>query len=116
MSRTHKITADLSGEAVDQMLYRGMIGSLLYLTASRRNIMFATCFCARYQANPKASHLTAVKQIFRYLRGTQALGIWYPSGDGFGLQAYTDADHGGCKIDRKSTSGGCQFLGDRLVS
>ena len=78
-----------------------MIGSLLYLTASRPDIMFATCLCARCAANLKASHLTAVKQIFRYLRGTQALGIWYPSGDGFGLQAYTDADHGGCKIDRK---------------
>ena len=70
MPFAHKITADLSGEAVDQKQYRGMIGSLLYLTASRPDLMFATCLCARYQANPKASHLTTVKQIFRYLRRT----------------------------------------------
>ena len=112
----HKLNPDLSGDLVDQKNYRGMIGSLLYLTASRPDIMFATCLVARYQASPRASHLAAVKQIFRYLRGTTALGLWYPSGDGFGLQAFTDADHGGCKLDRKSTSGGCQFLGERLVS
>jgi hypothetical protein len=78
--------------------------------------MFSTCICARYQSNPKMSHLTAVKQIFRYLKGTKSLGIWYPSNNDFRLQAYTDADHAGCKLDRKSTSGGCQFLGGRLVS
>ncbi|KAL4580624.1 hypothetical protein LXL04_016824 [Taraxacum kok-saghyz] len=85
-----------------------MIGSLLYLTSSRPDIMFATCLWARYETNPKASHLTAVKQIFRYLRATMTLGIWYTSSD--------EADHGGCKIDRKSTSGGCQFLREILVS
>ena len=116
MPFAHKLNPDLSGNTVDQKNYRGMIGSLLYLTASRPDIMFATCLVARYQASPRESHLAAVKQIFRYLRGTTALGIWYPSGDGFGLQAFTDADHGGCKLDRKSTTGGCQYLGERLVS
>ena len=116
MPFAHKLNPDPTGDNVDQKKYRGMIGSLLYLTASRPDIVFATCLVARYQASPKASHLTAVKQIFRYLRGTTALGLWYPSGDGFGLQAFTDADHGGCKLDRKSTSGGAQYLGERLVS
>ena len=81
MPFAHKITMDLSGEAVDQKLYRGRIIPLLYLTASIPDIMFATCLCARYQANPKASHLTAVKKIFRYLRGTHALGGWCVGSD-----------------------------------
>ena len=93
-----------------------MIGSLLYLTASRPDIMFATCLCARFQADPKESHLIAVKRIFRYLKGTPNLGIWYPKDTGFNLIGYTDSDFAGCKIDRKSTSGSCQFLGRRLVS
>lgn len=93
-----------------------MIGSLLYLTASRPDIMFATCLCARFQADPKESHLIAVKRIFRYLKGTPNLGIWYPKDTGFDLVGYTDSDYAGCKIDRKSTSGSCQFLGRRLVS
>ena len=117
MAFAHKIFADPSREAVDRK--EAIHGNDRFLALSNRklpDIMFATCMCVRYQASPKASHLTVVKQIFRYLRGTTSLGIWYPSGDGFGLQDYTDADHGGCKLDRKSTSGGCQFLGDRLVS
>ncbi|XP_071728850.1 secreted RxLR effector protein 161-like [Rutidosis leptorrhynchoides] len=93
-----------------------MIGSLLYLTASRPDIMFATCLCARYQANPKDSHYKAVKRIFRYLKGTLNLGLWYPKGSGFDLIGYTNADYAGCKLDRKSTSGGCQLLGGKLVS
>ena len=93
-----------------------MIGSLLYLTASRPDIMFSTCLCARFQANPKESHLIAVKRIFRYLKGTPNLGIWYPKGTGFDLIGYTDSDFAGCRIDRKSTSESCQFLGRRLVS
>ena len=93
-----------------------MIGSLLYLTASSPDIMFATCLCARFQSDPKESHLIAVKRIFRYLKGTPNLGIWYPKGTGFDLVGYTDSDFAGCKIDRKSTSGSCQFLGQRLVS
>ncbi|KAI3692839.1 hypothetical protein L6452_32663 [Arctium lappa] len=111
-----KLDSDPSGESVDIKTYRGMIGSLLYLTASRPGIMFATCLCARYQANPKESHLTAVKRIFRYLRGTQTLGLWYPKLSSFDLTAYTDADHAGCKLDRKSTYGCCQILGNKLVS
>ncbi|KAI3505835.1 hypothetical protein L1887_28122 [Cichorium endivia] len=116
ITTNHKLSADSEGEPVDHKLYRGMIGSLLYLTASRPDIMFSTCLCARYQAAPKASHLSAVKQIFKYLKGTKAMGLWYPIGDNFKLQAFTDSDHAGCKLDRKSTSGGCQFLGGRLVS
>ncbi|KAI3685606.1 hypothetical protein L6452_34856 [Arctium lappa] len=110
------LDADLSGKSVDQKVYRSMIGSLLYLTASRPDIMFATCFCARYQANLKESHLVAVKRILRFLKGTTELGLWYPKGSSVDLTAYTNADHAGCKLDRKSTSGSCQFLGDKLVS
>ncbi|KAD7117240.1 hypothetical protein E3N88_04508 [Mikania micrantha] len=95
---------------------RSMIGSLMYLTASRPDIMFSVCQCARYQANPKASHLIAVKRIFRYLVGKPKLGIWYPKNSEFQLFAYSDSDFGGCNLDRKSTTGGCQYLGDRLVS
>ncbi|KAD4180341.1 hypothetical protein E3N88_28932 [Mikania micrantha] len=93
-----------------------MIGSLMYLTASRPDIMFSVCQCARYQANPKASHLIAVKRIFRYLFGKPRLGLWYPKNFEFSLHAYSDSDFGGCNLDRKSTMGGCQYLGDRLVS
>ena len=93
-----------------------MIGSLLYLTASRPNIMFATSMCARYRANPKESYLQAVKRIFRYLKHTPQLGLWYPRDSPFELIGYTDSDHAGCAIDRKSTSGGCQLLGNRLIS
>ncbi|TLX69272.1 hypothetical protein E9993_23065, partial [Labilibacter sediminis] len=116
ISVSTKLSADPAGQSVDIKQYRGMIGSLLYLSASRPDIMFATCLCARYQADPKVSHLTAVKQIFRYLKGTTAMGLWYPAGNNFSLQAFTDADHAGCKLDRKSTSGSCQFLGGRIVS
>ncbi|KAJ9553231.1 hypothetical protein OSB04_017276 [Centaurea solstitialis] len=107
---------DSKGKAVDVTLYRGMIGSLLYLTASRPDIMYSTCLCARYQAEPKESHLTAVKRIFRYLKGTPNLGLWYSKDSGFDLTAYSDSDFAGCKIDRKSTTGGCHLLGGKLVS
>ena len=93
-----------------------MVGSLLYLTASRPDIMFATCLCARFQADPRESHLVSIKRIFRYLKGTPNLGIWYPRESGFDLIGYSDADYVGCKIDRKSTTGTCQFLGNKLVS
>ncbi|KAI3714885.1 hypothetical protein L6452_21846 [Arctium lappa] len=92
-----------------------MIGSMLYLTSSRPDITFATCLCARYQANPKESHILVVKRIFRYLEGTKNLGLWYPKNSGFDLMAYTDSDYRGCKLHRKSTSGSCQFLGGKLV-
>ncbi|KAI3758422.1 hypothetical protein L6452_05983 [Arctium lappa] len=107
---------ELSGKPADQKVYRSMIGSLLYLTASHPDIMFATCFGARYQANPKELHFNAVKRIFRYLKGTPDLGLWYPKDSRFDLTAFTDADHAGCKLDRKSTSGSCQFIEDKLVS
>ncbi|KAJ9544564.1 hypothetical protein OSB04_024271 [Centaurea solstitialis] len=107
---------DSKGKPVDMTLYRGMIGSLLYLTASRLDIMYSTCLCARYQAEPKESHLTAVKRIFRYLKGTPNLGLWYSKDSGFDLTAYSDSDFAGCKIDRKSTTGGCHLLGGKLVS
>ncbi|KAJ9544631.1 hypothetical protein OSB04_024338 [Centaurea solstitialis] len=106
----------MAGKPVDQKIYRSMIGSLLYLTATRPDIMFATCFCARFQANPKESHLAAVKRILRYLKGTPELGLWYPKDSSFELISFTDSDYGGCKLDRKSTSGSCQFLGNKLVS
>ncbi|KAJ9541769.1 hypothetical protein OSB04_028275 [Centaurea solstitialis] len=107
---------DLAGKSVDQKIYRSMIGSLLYLTATRPDIMFATCFCARFQANSKESHLAAVKRILRYLKGTPKMGLWYPKDSSFELISFTDSNYGGCKLDRKSTSGSCQFLGDKLVS
>ena len=112
----HKIFADPSGVPVDEKKYRGMIGSLLYLMESRPDIMFSTCLCARFQVNPKMSHLLAVKQIFRYLKCTKSLGFWYPAYKRFLLQAYSDSNYGGVQLDRKSTSGGWQFLGGRLVS
>ncbi|KAJ9560873.1 hypothetical protein OSB04_006033 [Centaurea solstitialis] len=88
------IGADPKGKPVDQKTYRAIIGSLLYLTASRPDIMFATCFCARFQANPKESHMMAVKRILRYLKGTPNRGLWYPKESGFELVAFSDADHG----------------------
>ena len=78
--------------------------------------MYATCLCARFQADPREPHLTAVKRIFKYLKGTADLGLWYPGESNFKLIGYSDADFVGCKIDRKSISGSCQFLGGRLVS
>ncbi|GKC51035.1 hypothetical protein Tco_1073780 [Tanacetum coccineum] len=92
-----------------------MIGSLMYLTASRPDIQFSICLCVRYQANPKESHLVAIKRIFKYLKGTPNLGLWYPKGLGFDLKAYSDLDYDGCNLDRKSTLGGCQILGGKLV-
>ena len=93
-----------------------MIGSLLYLTASRPDIMFSVCMCARFQSNPRETHICAVKRIFRYLSGTINLGLWYPKGAAFNLISYSDADFGGCRLDRKSTSGTCHILSNCLVS
>ncbi|GJQ92564.1 uncharacterized mitochondrial protein-like protein [Tanacetum coccineum] len=107
---------DENGEEVDVHMYRSMIGSLMYLTSSRPDIMFAVCACARYQVNPKVSHLHAVKRIFRYLKGQPKLGLWYPKDSLFDLVAYTDSDYAGASLDRKSTTGGCQFLRCRLIS
>ncbi|GAV82952.1 hypothetical protein CFOL_v3_26403 [Cephalotus follicularis] len=93
-----------------------MIGSLLYLTASRPDIMFSVCLYARFQSSPKETHLIAVKRIFRYLAYTQLLGLFYLKDSLFNLHAFFDTDYGGCRIDRKSTSDTCQFLGKSLVS
>ena len=93
-----------------------MIGSLLYLTASRPNIMHSVCVCARFQANPKESHLVAVKRILLYLIGTSKLYLIYPMFDSFDLKGYSDAYYGGCSIDRKSTSGTATFLGSSIIS
>nr|GEX18706.1 hypothetical protein [Tanacetum cinerariifolium] len=96
-----KIKLDLVGKQVDHTDYRSMIGSLMYVTSSRPNIMFTTCMYARNQANPNEHHVLAVKRIFRYLKGTINLGLWYPKDSGFDLTAYSDADHAGCHLDRK---------------
>nr|GFC53427.1 retrovirus-related Pol polyprotein from transposon TNT 1-94 [Tanacetum cinerariifolium] len=114
---TKHLDTDLSGTPVDQMKYRSKVGALMYLTASRPDIMHATCYCARYQAQPTEKHLTAVKRIFRYLKDTIYMGIWYLKDTDFELTAFSDSDHAGCLDSCKSTSGGIQFLGgDKLVS
>jgi hypothetical protein len=107
---------DTGGKSVDQKVYRSMIGSLLYLCTSRLDIMLSVCMCARFQANPKEVHLRVVKRIMRYLVYSPKFGLWYPKGSTFDLIGNSDADYVGCKIDRKSTSGTCQFLGRSLVS
>ncbi|GKB67190.1 hypothetical protein Tco_0928602 [Tanacetum coccineum] len=111
---TTKLEADLQGTQVDQTKYRSMIGGLMYLTASRPNIAFATFVCARYQAHPTEKHLKEVKTIFQYLRQTINMGLLYWKDSGFELIAYSDADLAGCNDDCKSTSGGIQFLRDKL--
>ncbi|GJS00510.1 putative ribonuclease H-like domain-containing protein [Tanacetum coccineum] len=110
------LTKDEEAFDVDVHLYRSMIGSLMYLTASRPDIMYAVCVCSRFQVTPKTSHLNAVKRIFKYLKGKPNLGLWYPRESPFDLEAFSDSDYGGSNLDRKSTTGGCQFLGQRLIS
>ncbi|XP_050920276.1 secreted RxLR effector protein 161-like [Lathyrus oleraceus] len=109
------VDQDESGVSIDITKYRGMIGSLLYLTVSRPDIMFSVCLCARFQANPKESHLTAVKRIKKYLKGTTNVGLWYPKVSICNLVGYSDADYAGYKTDQKSTSGTCHILGNALV-
>ncbi|GJY85224.1 hypothetical protein Tco_0499250 [Tanacetum coccineum] len=110
----NKLGPDLNDKALNETRYRGMIGSLMYLTASRPDIQFSTCLCAKYQANPKESHLIAVKRDFRYLKGTPSLGLWYPKCSGFD-KGYSDSDYAGCNIDSKSTLGACKLLEGKLV-
>nr|GEZ94431.1 integrase, catalytic region, zinc finger, CCHC-type, peptidase aspartic, catalytic [Tanacetum cinerariifolium] len=110
-----KLKLDLVRKPVDHTDYRSMIGSLMYVNSSRPDIMFATCMCARYQANPIEHHVAAVNRIFRYLKWTINLGLWYPKDSSFELTDYSDADHAGCHLDRKSTSCRVQFLGDKLM-
>ncbi|GKE07342.1 putative ribonuclease H-like domain-containing protein [Tanacetum coccineum] len=107
---------DEEAEDVNVHLYRSMIRSLMYLKASRPDIMFVVCACARFQVIPKASHLHAMKRIFRYLKGQPKLGLWYPMDSPFNLEAFSDSDYAGASLDRKSTTGGCQFLSKRLIS
>nr|GEV90064.1 reverse transcriptase domain-containing protein [Tanacetum cinerariifolium] len=107
---------DLQGKPVDATLYRGMIGSFMYLTSSRPDLIYAVGLCARYQGKPTEKHLQAIKRIFRYLKGTINMGLWYSKDTGISLTTYADADHAGCQDTRRNTSGSAQFLGDKLVS
>ncbi|GKD31182.1 retrovirus-related pol polyprotein from transposon TNT 1-94 [Tanacetum coccineum] len=111
-----KLDEDPLGIPVDQTRFCSMVGSLMYLTASRPDLVFAVCMCARYQASPTKKHLEALKRVFWYLRGTINWGLWYPKDTAMALTAYADADHAGCQDTRRSTSGSAQFLRDKLVS
>jgi hypothetical protein len=104
------------GKSVDQKVYHSMICCLLYLYASRSDIMLSVCMFPRFQANPKECHLMSIKRILRYLVHTPNLGLWYPKGSTFDLLGYSDSDYTSCKVDRKITTGTCQFLGRSLVS
>ncbi|GKE30178.1 hypothetical protein Tco_1445562 [Tanacetum coccineum] len=116
MSSDTKLMKDEECESVDSTKYRGMIGSLLYLMASRPDIMFSVCLCARFQEDPKTSHLEAVKCIFRYIKDTMPLGLWYPKGTGIETIVYADSDHARDYVDPNSTSGICMFVGCCLTS
>nr|GEV55360.1 hypothetical protein [Tanacetum cinerariifolium] len=116
MATKPKLDANLSGIPVDQTRYKSMIGSLMYLTFSRSDLVQLVCYCARYQVRPMEKHLKEVKIIFRYINNTINIGLWYPKDSGLELTAFSNADHTGCLDARKSTYGGIQFLGDKLVS
>ncbi|GJR41824.1 retrovirus-related pol polyprotein from transposon TNT 1-94 [Tanacetum coccineum] len=111
-----KLTEDPLGILVDQTRFQSMVSSLMYLTASRPNLVFAICMCARYQASPTKKHLEALKRVFWYLGGTINWGLWYSKDSDMALTAYADADHAGCQDTRRSTSGSAQFLGNKLIS
>ncbi|XP_038715063.1 secreted RxLR effector protein 161-like [Tripterygium wilfordii] len=116
VSRSTKLSKDTIGKSVDQTLYRSIIGSLLYLTASRPDIAFSVCVCARYQADPKESHLSAVKRILKYINDTLDFRIFYSKDTNASLAGYSDVDWAGYSDDKKSTSGGCFYLGTNLVA
>ncbi|GKB85401.1 uncharacterized mitochondrial protein-like protein [Tanacetum coccineum] len=116
METSKPFLKDAEAKDVDVHLYRSMIRSLMYLIASRPDIMSAVCACARFQVIPKVSHLHVVKRIFEYLKGQPNLGLWYPNDSPFDLEAYSNSDYAGASLDRKSTTGGCQFLRSRLIS
>ena len=116
MSQNVKLTTDLLGKSVDPSLYRSMIGSLLYLTASRLDISYSVGVCAIYQANPKESHMIALKRIIKYVKTTIEFGVWYSKDTSDVLAGYSDADWAENADDRKSTSGGCFYMGNNLVS
>ncbi|GKC03144.1 retrovirus-related pol polyprotein from transposon TNT 1-94 [Tanacetum coccineum] len=115
MVPANNLGPDLAGKLVNETLYRGMIRSLMYLTATRPDIYFFIVLCARYQSNPKESHLIVVKRILRYLKDTLTLGLYYSKCSGFDLKRYSNSDYAGCNMDRKSTSGACQILRGKLV-
>ncbi|GKA96811.1 hypothetical protein Tco_0818906 [Tanacetum coccineum] len=116
MVEKNKLDEDLQGTPIDATLYRGMIGSFMYLTSSRLDPIYAVCLCARYEAKPTEKHLNAVKRIFQYLKGTIKIGHQYSKDTYMSPIAYSDADHAGCQDTKCSTSGSAQFLGDKLVS
>jgi hypothetical protein len=109
------LNLDVEGKPVDQSLYRSMVESLLYLTTSRPDIMFSVCLCARFQTNPKESHLKALKRILRYLKHTHSIGLWYSKGANLTLIGFSDSDFARSLVDRKSTFGACHFLRRSLV-
>ncbi|GJU79247.1 retrovirus-related pol polyprotein from transposon TNT 1-94 [Tanacetum coccineum] len=111
-----KLDEDTQGKAIDPTHYRGMVGTLMYLTTSRPDLTFSVCMCTRYQEKPTEKHLHAIKRIFKYLRGTVNRGLWYPKDSFIALTVYVDADHAGCQDTRQSTYGCMQLLGDKLVS
>jgi len=113
---TTSLGLDKESDPVNITEYRQMIGSLLYLTASRPDIMFRVCLCARFQADLREVHLFAIKRIFRYLKGTANLGLCFKRRENFKLQGYSDPDYAGDKVERKSTSRGCHFIGGNLIS
>ena len=111
-----KLTIGLLCKSVDSSLYRSMIGSLLYLTSSRLDISYSVGVCARYQANPKESHMISLKRIIKYIKTTADFGVWYSKDTNDVLAGYSDVDWAGNADDRKSTSRGCFYVGNNLVS
>jgi hypothetical protein len=116
MATNDHLDLDEGGTIVDQKLFCSIIGSLLYITASRPDVMFSVCMCARFQASPREVHLKAAKRILKYLKHTPNIGLWYPKSAQFELIGYSDSDDAGCKVNRKSTFGCCQFFGRSFVS
>jgi len=116
ISTSCQLDQDCAGKSVDQSKYRGLIGSLLYLTASTPDIMFVVCLCARYQSDSKESHYNAAMRILKYLQGTKDVGLWYPNNVSLNLTGSSDSDFAGCNVNRKSTSGTCHMLGSNLIS
>ncbi|KAK6149272.1 hypothetical protein DH2020_016797 [Rehmannia glutinosa] len=116
MNTSVKMDINTEGKVIDQTRYRTLIRSLLYLTTSRPDITFVVGVCTRFQSAPEKSYMTVAKRILKYLKGCQKVGLWYPKEGGFKLAGYSDSDYVGCRVDRKSTSGTCQILGNRLVS
>jgi len=107
---------DEVGKQVDSTKYRGLIGSLLYLTFNRPDIQFGVCLCARFQSNPKELHFKAIKRILKYLKGTTNVGLWYPNESNIVFSGFSDYDYARCKLDRKSINGTCHLLGSSLIS